>query len=270
VNARDAMPTGGKLTIKTENVVLNAAHAREHLGMTPGSYVMLAITDTGVGMDEATQAHIFEPFFTTKEVGKGTGLGLSTVFGIVRQCEGSILVNSKVGAGATFTVFLPLVEDPADESVDAAQPDTLRGTETILLVEDEEQIRIVARVILRKQGYQVLEARNGDEALALCESHEGAIDLLLTDVVMPGLSGPELARQVVLARDGIKVLFMSGYTDDALIRHGAFHTGIAYMQKPITPDGLIRKVRTVLDGGANTTSIAPVTAPKSKITPPIN
>ena len=248
VNARDAMPVGGKITIETESVILDPAHAQEHLGVAPGPYVMLAVTDTGCGMNRATQARIFEPFFTTKETGKGTGLGLSTVFGIVQQCHGTIWVYSELGVGTTFKVYLPRVDQEADATSVSLAPSTLSGSETILLVEDEDQLRVVAREILRKHGYQVIEARNAGEALLHCESQAG-IHLLLTDVVMPQMSGPELARRLLQVRPGVKVLCMSGYTDDALVRHGALELGMAYLQKPITPEKLARKVRLVLDGG---------------------
>ncbi len=247
VNSRDAMPTGGKLTIETGNVMLDEAHAREHLGVVPGHYIMLAVSDTGIGMDRATQTRIFEPFYTTKEKGKGTGLGLSTVFGIVKQCGGSIWVYSELGRGTTFKVYLPRVDADLDIVAPAAEPTRLLGTETILLVEDEDQIRAVACVILRDLGYEVIEARNGGEALLHCESIDGTIHLLLTDVVMPQMSGPELATRLTQIRPDMKVLCMSGYTDDALVRHGAADSGMAYLQKPITPTKLARKVRAVLD-----------------------
>jgi PAS domain S-box-containing protein len=247
VNARDAMPRGGKLTIETDNVVLNETFAREHLGITPGPYVMFAMTDTGTGMDKATLARIFEPFFTTKEKGKGTGLGLSTVFGIVQQCKGSIWVYSEVGTGTSFRVYLPMVDAAPDDIVASPAPSTLDGTETILLVEDEDQIRAVARGILRRHGYNVIEACNGGEALLHCESYPGTIHLLLTDIVMPQMSGPTLAERLLAIRPGVKVLCMSGYTDDALVRHGAMDAAIAYLQKPFTPEKLTRKVRMVLD-----------------------
>jgi PAS domain S-box-containing protein len=247
VNARDAMPEGGKLTIETANVVLDETHAREHLGAKPGPAVLLGVSDSGTGMDKATQARIFEPFFTTKEQGKGTGLGLSTVFGIVQQSGGTIWVYSEVGVGSTFKVYLPVADGAAREASATQPPATLRGSETILLVEDEEQVRAVARGILSRQGYRLVVAQNAGEALLLCEKHPGAIDLLLSDVVMPQMSGPELARRLGALRPGMKILCMSGYTDDAVIRHGALEAGIAFIQKPFTPDTLTRKVREVLD-----------------------
>ncbi|MBL0216743.1 MAG: response regulator [Myxococcales bacterium] len=248
VNSRDAMPQGGKLAIETSNVVLDEAYAREHHGVVPGRYVMLTVSDTGHGIDAATQARIFEPFYTTKPKGKGTGLGLSTVFGIVQQCGGSIRVESAGKGGTTFRVYLPEVDALTDPEEEPREPARLSGTETVLLVEDEDQIRTVERVILRDLGYDVIEARNGPEALMLCEAHVGTIHLLLTDVVMPQMSGPELATRVLLLRPAIKILCMSGYTDDALLRYGASDSGMAYLQKPITPDKLARKVRAVLDG----------------------
>jgi two-component system cell cycle sensor histidine kinase/response regulator CckA len=247
LNSRDAMPTGGKLTIETSNVVLDEVHASEHLDVTPGRYVMLAVSDTGSGMDQETQRRIFEPFFTTKEKGKGTGLGLSTVFGIVQQCNGSIWVYSEPNHGTTFKIYLPRVDAEPEATSPSAEPAKRGGTETILLVEDEEQIRSVARLILVNLGYHVIEARNPTEALLQSASHAGAIDLLLTDIVMPQMNGLELAKRLVQDRPATKIVYMSGYTDDALGRHGAIDLGIAYLQKPITPDKLARKVRTVLD-----------------------
>jgi PAS domain S-box-containing protein len=245
VNARDAMPRGGRLTIETSNVTLDDAYARDHLGVTPGPHVLLAVTDTGMGMDEATQARIFEPFFTTKEKGKGTGLGLSTVFGIVQQSKGSLWVDSEVGKGTTFEVYLPLIDGPIDERR-APIARTSRGSETILLVEDEEQVRAVASAILRHCGYRVLEASTGVEAFALCANQAAAIDLLLSDIVMPQMSGPELARRLVETRPAMKVVFMSGHMGDALDR--AVDVPIAFIQKPFTPDSLARMVRDELDG----------------------
>jgi CheY-like chemotaxis protein len=248
VNARDAMPTGGKLSIELANVVLDADYAHNHLPVKAGPHLMLAISDTGSGMDRETQARIFEPFFTTKDKGKGTGLGLSTVFGIVQQSGGSIWVYSEPGRGTTFKVYLPRVDADVDVPKPLLVPATLRGTETVLLVEDEEQVRAVVLSILRRQGYNVIVAQNAGEALLLCERHPEHIDLLLTDVVMPQMSGPELAKRLGTTRPEMKVLCMSGYTDDSIIRHGVLETGVAFIQKPITPGPLTRKVREVLDG----------------------
>jgi two-component system, cell cycle sensor histidine kinase and response regulator CckA len=249
VNARDAMPVGGKLTMETGNVVLDEAYARAHLGVTPGPHVMLAVTDTGTGMDKATLARVFEPFFTTKESGKGTGLGLSTVFGILQQSGGSVWVYSELGRGTTFKVYLPRVDEGIAEATRATDaPVTLRGTETILLVEDDDQVRAVARGILLKNGYHIIEASNAGEALLHSERHSGTIHLLLSDVVMPQMSGPEMARRLAKTRPEMKVLCMSGYTDDSIVRHGVLEAHLAYLQKPITPDTLTTKVREVLDG----------------------
>ena len=229
VNARDAMPTGGKLTIE-----LRAA----------GDRVVLAVTDTGIGMDRETQTRIFEPFYTTKGPGRGTGLGLSTVFGIVEQCGGSIRVKSELGAGTTFEVSLPRVDADVDRDPTAtAEPSTLSGNETIMIVEDEAQVRNVARTILRDFGYRVIEVN--DAAEALC--YQGAVDLVITDLVMPQMSGTELAVQLGRERPALKILCMSGYTDDALVRHGLAESGVAFLQKPITPAALIHQVRAVLD-----------------------
>jgi signal transduction histidine kinase len=246
VNARDAMPTGGKLTLETANVILDEDYARSHLGVEAGPHVMLAISDTGIGMDSATQARIFEPFFTTKEKGRGTGLGLSTVFGIVRQSRGSIWVYSEQGTGTTFKVYFPRVDEPVDVLVPRFSPATLRGSETILLVEDNDQVRAAARSILRTYGYEVLDARSTRDARAHCDKHQGAIHLLLTDVVMPEMSGPELAQRLLEVRRDMRVLYMSGYTDDSIVRHGVLRPTVAYVQKPITPETLTRKVREVL------------------------
>jgi CheY-like chemotaxis protein len=209
---------------------------------------MLAVSDDGIGMDKATEARIFEPFFTTKDKGMGTGLGLSTVFGIVKQSRGSIWVDSEQGRGTTFKVYLPRVVNPTDRS--AASPPMAHAphrSETILVVDDEEQIRLVTRGILEKHGYRVLDAPNPAEAIRMCETHRGKIDLLLTDVVMAESSGRELADRVVAENRNIKVIFMSGYTDDAVVRHGVFEAELVLLQKPIAPDALLRRVREVLD-----------------------
>jgi two-component system cell cycle sensor histidine kinase/response regulator CckA len=247
VNARDAMPTGGKLTIETRNALITTEDAVTHAGVRPGRYVVLVVTDTGTGMDETTRMRIFEPFFTTKEVGKGTGLGLATVFGIVDQFRGSVQVFSSPGEGARFEVYIPRVDamPERDASSDAIKT-SMRGTETILLVEDDEQVRVVARTILRKHGYNVLEASNAGEAMLLAEGTVG-IDLLLSDVVMPQMSGPELAKRLAKGRPGMRILCMSGYTDDSIVRHGVLEGQLAFLQKPITSDTLSKKVRDLLD-----------------------
>jgi PAS domain S-box-containing protein len=247
VNARDAMPSGGKLTIETRNVELDDEYVREHLGARPGPYVMLAVSDTGCGMDQATQARIFEPFFTTKEEGKGTGLGLSTVFGIARQSGGTVWVYSEPGRGSTFKVYFPRIEAEVNAARLSLAPATLQGHETILLVEDQAQVREVARDILERNGYRLLVAGSPGEALLLCEQHPGRIDLLLTDVVMPLLSGAELAKRAALLRPELKALFMSGYTDDSIVRHGVLESEMAFLQKPFTPESLAVKVREVID-----------------------
>jgi CheY-like chemotaxis protein len=230
---------------------LDDTYANKHLAIRPGHYVMLAVSDNGCGMSAETQAHIFEPFFTTKDQGKGTGLGLSTVYGIVKQSEGSIWVYSEVGKGTTFKTYLPRVDEPAKAAESDAARDASaempRGRETVLLTEDEEQVRRMTRIILEMNGYHVLEAGGGEEALSIYEQHAGRIDLVITDVVMPQMSGRELAQSLETLRPGIKVLYMSGYTDDAIVRHGLLGREIAFLQKPFTPDALTRKVREVLD-----------------------
>jgi two-component system cell cycle sensor histidine kinase/response regulator CckA len=247
VNARDAMPEGGKLTIETANVTVDLSHAGLHIGTVPGDYVRITISDTGFGMDEMTKARVFEPFFTTKERGKGTGLGLSTVFGIVEQSGGHIELSSEPGRGCTFSIYLPRTHSVAPVVTSAGLPKKLTGAETILLVEDEAQVRAAAGTILRRNGYDVLEASNGSEALLTSKDRAGVIHLLLTDVVMPRMGGRRLAEQIAAARPNTKVLYVSGYTDDSIVRQGVLDAGLAFLQKPFTPETLLNKVREVLD-----------------------
>jgi len=244
VNARDAMPTGGKLTIETTNVDYDPERQQRSDGST--EFVMLAVTDTGTGMDEATKARIFEPFFTTKQPGKGTGLGLATVYAIVTQAGGFIWVYSELGHGTSFKIYLPQVDGVATTAA-VARVDLPRGTETVLLVEDAAAVRAVARQVLQRQGYRVLEASDGVDALHLAARYQGTIDLVLTDVVMPRAGGRELAERLLTVRPDTRVLYMSGYTDDSVVRHGILEGGVAYLQKPFSPEGLARKVREVLD-----------------------
>ena len=249
INARDAMPRGGALTLETANVDADEVYARGHPPVVPGRYVVIRVSDTGSGMDRETQVHIFEPFFTTKEPGKGTGLGLSTVYGIVKQSGGYIWLDSEPGQGTTFKVYLPKVDEVVElaEPV-SATPRQAGGSETILLVEDEDSVRKLARTVLSAQGYTLLEASRPEDALATCQQHNGPIHLLLTDMVMPRMSGQELAARAAPLHPEISVLYMSGYTDHPAVNYSAVELGAAFLHKPFSPEALVRKVREVLDG----------------------
>ena len=247
VNARDAMPSGGRLTIKTADVVLDEIYARQHAGAKPGKYVMLSVSDSGVGMNSETLLHIFEPFFTTKEVGKGTGLGLATVYGVVKQSGGYIWVDSEVGKGSSFQIFLPYVEEAVTHLAEETSPSPiLQGNETILVVEDAEPLRKLAQTLLVERGFQVLTASSGEEALQVKAKFPGTIHLLLTDIVMPGMNGRVLAEQLLRKQPGMKVLYMSGYTDSFIAGHGVLEEGIHLLHKPFTEEVLISKVCEVL------------------------
>jgi two-component system, cell cycle sensor histidine kinase and response regulator CckA len=248
VNARDAMPSGGKLTIEMANVVLDEEYVRTHIEVPPGRYVVLSVSDTGVGMTPEVRDRIFEPFFTTKEKGKGTGLGLSTVYGIVKQSGGNILVYSEPGKGTTFKIYLPIVDEPLEEWAEmVVEGEIPRGKETILIVEDFEEVRQLTRQVLERQGYQVLEAGDGNATLLVCEKYKGQIHLMMTDVVMPGMSGRELADRIKSSHPEMKVLYTSGYADDTIVHYGVSRDRVNYLQKPFTMEGLARKVREVLD-----------------------
>jgi CheY-like chemotaxis protein len=263
LNARDAMPGGGHLTLETANVELEGTYARGELFLVPGSYVMIAVNDTGMGMDEEVKAHLFEPFFTTKPEGKGQGLGLSAVYGIVKQSGGTIAVESEKGKGTTFKVFLPRVDKEAAPSFAATPSESLKGVETVLLVEDEEAVRTLVREILRMHGYNVLEARQGGEAILISQRHMGPIHMLLTDIVMANMSGKELAEHLKPLRPEMRVLFISGYSEEAVLngpgglkaqvpgepgRENVSAYADAFLAKPFTPKTLATKVREVLDG----------------------
>ncbi|MEW6364583.1 MAG: GAF domain-containing protein [Acidobacteriota bacterium] len=248
VNSRDAMPSGGKLILETENVCLDEEYAHNHLSVVPGHYVRLSVSDTGCGMTPEVRNRVFEPFFTTKEKGKGTGLGLSTVYGIVKQSGGNIWVYSEPGRGTTFKIYLPRVDEPVQELEEKWYPEAIpRGRETVLVVEDEEVVRRLAVEILKRQGYEVLEARNGGEAFLVCEQQQEAIDLILTDVVMPKMSGPDLVDRLRHIRQDFKVLYMSGYADEAVVYHGVREGEMSFIQKPFSLESLSRRVRDVLD-----------------------
>jgi CheY-like chemotaxis protein len=247
INARDAMPDGGRIIIETSNTDLDESYAAQHAGVAAGPYVLLSITDTGVGMTQDVAQHIFEPFFTTKDTGVGTGLGLSTVYGIVKQAGGWIWVYSEPGKGSTFKVYLPRTggaPKPLPAPVSAAE--TLRGTETVLVVEDQPEVRRLTLAVLRSRGYRLLEAANGSEALSLCEGYSGPIHLLITDVVMPGMAGRELATRLSALRPSLKTLYTSGYTANAIAHEGVLDPGVAYLPKPFSPAQLAAKVREVL------------------------
>jgi PAS domain S-box-containing protein len=257
VNARDAMPTGGRLVIETSRVDVDESFEDQHLGLKPGPYVLISVADTGCGMDRETLKHIFEPFFTTKERGKGTGLGLATVYGAITQSEGRIWAYSEPGRGTTFRIYLPrLTRSGHPESVVAPSESSIRGSETVLVVEDENTVRLIAVGNLRKAGYRVLEARDGEEALQVAAAHDGPIHLVLTDVIMPGIHGPTLVKRLQEGRPEVRALYMSGHADDALLHHGVIDGSLAFLEKPFTRRELTRKVREVLDTAAPLPSVA--------------
>jgi len=248
INARDAMPQGGRLTLTTANVTLDESYAQQHLPLGPGEYVLLTVADTGIGMDPATKARAFEPFFTTKEAGKGTGLGLATVYGIIQQSGGHIWVYSEPGHGTVFKIYLPRLDAATVAGeLRPAQGGALGGEETVLLVEDEVSVRELLRDTLERHGYRVLAAGSGEQAMERATSYHGPIHLLVSDVVMPGIGGPELASRLEPLHPELRVLHISGYADDAILRHGVSEGTTAFLQKPFTPEALVRKMREVLD-----------------------
>jgi CheY-like chemotaxis protein len=249
INARDAMPKGGKLIIETANVDLDEDYFRSHgVNNEPGPYIKLTVSDTGIGMDEETVSRIFDPFFTTKEIGKGTGLGLATTYGIIKQNNGFIWAYSEPGKGTTFKIYLPKAQrDKRAERKKKNDSAVLAGGETILVVEDDEELRRLCRKTFQKHGYRILEATNGEEALSIGKKHTEPIQLMLTDVVMPKMSGRQLAELIQQLRPDMKVLYMSGYAEDSIAHHGMLESGLAFLEKPFSPDGLLRKVREVLD-----------------------
>jgi len=248
VNARDAMPSGGKLIIETAMANVDESYAQQHRSVVPGRYVMFAVSDSGLGMDEATQARIFEPFFTTKPLGQGTGLGLSTVYGIVQQSGGSVWVYSELGKGTTFKIYLPRAAHRAGTAEELHRPlKPAGGSETILVVEDDPSVAKLIRAVLQSNGYRVLEARSAEEALALVETSGDSIQLLVTDIVMPQINGWELKQRLTASRPRLRVLFMSGYTDNAIVQHGLLDPQTPFLQKPFTPTALVAKIREVLD-----------------------
>jgi CheY-like chemotaxis protein len=245
VNARDAMPNGGTLTIETANIELEEVYARTRLSLAPGPYVVLTVTDTGMGMSAQVQARIFEPFYTTKEIGKGTGLGLSTVHGIVARSGGCVHVCSEIGKGTSFKLYFPRADGPEAAVASAASVAGHAGPQTVLLVEDADRLRDVAATLLQRQGYTVLLAADAEQALSQCERHP-EIDVLLTDVVMPGATGPELTNQLIQHRPALKVIYMSGYSEEAIARYGVLGPGVAFLHKPFTSETLGQKIREVL------------------------
>ncbi len=258
INARDAMERGGTLSIATSDCTVTPEFARQHRGLVPGEYVVLQVSDTGVGMDAHVVEHLFEPFFTTKRRGQGTGLGLATVYGIIKQSGGYVAVDTQVGKGTIFRIYLPhthLEQSPVEVR---RRSRSARGSETILLVEDQPEVRAIARTILSRQGYRIIEADSGVAALDFVKSQDEPIDMLLTDVIMPILGGQDLAREVLALRPGVRVLFASGYTDDVLVQQGVLQQGAEWIQKPFTKESLSQKVRWVLDSGANVIDSSPL------------